>query len=87
MVRAWATQNRLILGQLKTSAKSNKITAIPALLEILAIKGCIVTLDAMGCQTEIAAQIVEQGADYVALKGNHGTVHEKVVEFFDQFDE
>lgn len=88
MVSAWASENHLILGQVKTRDKSNEITAIPELLEILAINGCIVTLDAMGCQTEIAAQIVAQGADYVlALKGNHGTVHEKVVTFFDQLDE
>ena len=88
MVSAWASENHLILGQVKTRDKSNEITAIPELLEILAINGCIVTLDAMGCQPEIAAQIVEQGADYVlALKGNHGTVHEKVVTFFDQLDE
>lgn len=88
MVSAWASENHLILGQVKTSEKSNEITAIPRLLDILAIHGCIVTLDAMGCQTEIAAQIVDQGADYVlSLKGNHGTVHKKVVEFFEQFEE
>lgn len=88
MVSAWANKNHLILGQVKTHEKSNEITAIPQLLEVLAITGCIVTIDAMGCQTEIAAQIIEQGADYVlSLKGNHGTVHQKVVEFFEQFDE
>jgi predicted transposase YbfD/YdcC len=86
MVSAWASANRLILGQLKTEEKSNEITAIPELLRILALEGCIVTIDAMGCQTAIATQIIEQGADYVlALKGNQGTVHDKVVEFFDQF--
>lgn len=85
MVSAWANENHLILGQVKTSEKSNEITAIPGLLEVLAINGCIVTLDAMGCQTDIARQLVERGADYVlSLKGNHGTVHEKVVTFFDQ---
>ncbi len=88
MVSAWARENHLILGQVKTREKSNEITAIPELLDILAIKGCIVTIDAMGCQTEIASQIIEQGADYVlALKGNHGIVHEQVVQFFDQLDE
>jgi predicted transposase YbfD/YdcC len=88
MVSAWANENHLVLGQVKTSEKSNEITAIPRLLEVLAINGCIVTIDAMGCQTEIAMQIVDRGADYVlALKGNHGTIHEKVVTFFDQFDE
>jgi predicted transposase YbfD/YdcC len=86
MVSAWASANRLILGQLKTEEKSNEITAIPKLLRILALEGCIVTIDAMGCQTAIATQIIEQGADYVlALKGNQGTVHDKVVEFFDHF--
>jgi predicted transposase YbfD/YdcC len=87
MVSAWASENHLILGQVKTSEKSNEITAIPRLLEVLALNGCIVTIDAMGCQTEIAAQIVAQGADYVlALNGNHGTVHKQVVEFFEQLD-
>jgi predicted transposase YbfD/YdcC len=88
MVSAWAAANHLVLGQVKTEAKSNEITAIPALLKMLAIKGCIVTIDAMGCQTDSARQIVEQGADYVlSLKGNHGTVHQQVVEFFEQLDE
>ncbi len=86
MISAWASANRLILGQLKTSEKSNEITAIPELLNILAVQGCIVTIDAMGCQTAIAAQIIDQEADYVlALKGNQGMIHQKVVEFFDQF--
>lgn len=84
MVSAWASVNHVVLGQVKTSAKSNEITAIPRLLEMLAIQGCIVTIDAMGCQTEIAAQIVDQGDDSVlALKGNQGTIHEHVVSFFD----
>jgi len=87
MVSAWARENHLILGQVKTRETSHEITAIPELLDILAIKGCIVTIDAMGCQTEIAAHIVAQGADDVfALKGNHGTIHKKVVTFFDQHD-
>lgn len=68
--------------------KSNAMTVIPHLLEMLAITGCIVTIDAMGCQTEIAAHIIEQGADDVlSLKGNPGTVHQKVVEFFEHLDE
>lgn len=88
MVSAWASANHLIVGQVKTREKSNEIIAIPELLDILAINGCIVTIDAMGCQTEIARQIVEQGADYVlALKGNHRLVHEKVMKFFEQLDE
>ena len=65
MVSAWATQNRVVLGQLKTEEKSNEITAIPALLKVLDVSGCIVTIDAMGCQKAIAHQIVEQEADYV----------------------
>lgn len=66
----------MVLGQLATEAKSNEITTIPKLLHL---KGCIVTIDAMGCQTKIAAQIVEQGADYVlALKGNQSTLAAEV---------
>ena len=65
MVSAWATKNELILGQVKTKVKSNEITAIPELLSLLAIEGCIVTIDAMGCQKKIAEQIITQKADYV----------------------
>ena len=76
MVSAWASSNRLVLGQLKVDEKSNEITAIPALLRLLALKGCIVTIDAMGCQTEITQTIIDQGGDYVlALKGNQGSLH------------
>jgi predicted transposase YbfD/YdcC len=83
IVSAWASENGLVLGQVKVDDKSNEITAIPELLRVLEIKGCIVTIDAMGCQKEIAAQITEKKADYVlALKGNHATVHEEVKEFF-----
>jgi predicted transposase YbfD/YdcC len=83
MVSAWAAEQRLVLGQLKTEAKSNEITAIPLLLELLELKGCIVTIDAIGCQTEIAAQIIKQRADYVlSLKGNQGVLHEEVAEYF-----
>ncbi len=83
MVSAWACEQRLVLGQLKTAEKSNEITAIPLLLELLELRGCIVTIDAMGCQTEIAAQIIKQEADYVlSLKGNQGTLHEEVEEYF-----
>ncbi len=79
MVSAWATENRLVLGQVKTEEKSNEITAIPELLKVLALKGCVVTIDAMGCQKEIVKQIVEQEADYViSLKGNQGTLHKEV---------
>lgn len=84
MVSAWATANHLVLGQVKTEAKSNEITAIPKLLEVLALKGCIVTIDAMGCQTEIAAQIVQQDGDYVlGLKQNQGRLYEDVAGLFD----
>ena len=64
MVSAWASQNRLVLGQRKVDDKSNEITAIPELLKVLDLHGCIVTIDAMGTQKEIAKQIVEQGGDY-----------------------
>ena len=83
MVSAWATENGMVLGQRKVDAKSNEITAIPALLDLLALKGCIVTIDAMGCQRAIAQTIVEQGADYVlALKGNQPTLAQAVEQFF-----
>lgn len=83
MVSAWACANRLVLAQEATQEKSNEITAIPKLLALLELKGCIVTIDAMGCQRGIAAQIVEQEGDYVlGLKGNQGALHEAVEEFF-----
>jgi predicted transposase YbfD/YdcC len=83
MVSAWASENRMILGQVKTDKKSNEITAIPELLQTLQLKGCIVTLDAAGCQKNIASQIRHQEADYVlALKGNQGTLREEVEYFF-----
>ena len=83
MVSAWASANRLVLAQLKTDEKSNEITAIPELLQLLVINGCIVTIDAMGCQTEIAKVIIEGEGDYVlALKGNQGTLHDDVHQLF-----
>jgi len=83
MVSAWASTNHLILGQVKVDEKSNEITALPKLLEMLTIKGCIVTIDAMGCQTEIAEKIIDREADYVlALKGNQGTLHSEVQDLF-----
>lgn len=83
-VSAWGSANGLVLGQLKTAEKSNEITAIPHLLELLELKGGIVTLDAMGCQREIVEKIIEKGADYVlAVKGNQGHLYEAVVDFFD----
>lgn len=81
MVSAWAAANRLVLGQLKTDEKSNEITAIPELLKLLTIQGCIVTIDAMGCQSNIAQLIIEQEGDYVlALKGNQGNLHTDVAD-------
>jgi predicted transposase YbfD/YdcC len=83
MVSAWASANCLVLGQLKTDEKSNEITAIPALLELLVIEDCIVTIDAMGCQTEIAQLIIQGQGDYVlALKGNQGTLHHDAQDLF-----
>ena len=85
MVSAWASQNRLVLGQRKVDDKSNEITAIPELLKVLDINGCIVTIDAMGTQKAIAKQIVAQGGDYVlALKGNQGNLFEDVQQIFEQ---
>lgn len=88
IVSAWARENGLVLGQVKVDDKSNEITAIPELLQVLELKGCIVTLDAMGCQKKIAEKIVDSGADYVlALKGNQGTVHEEFKDFLDDLAE
>lgn len=85
LVTAFAAENAIILGQLKTDEKSNEITAIPQLLKIFKLKGCMVTIDAMGCQTAIAEQICEQGGDYVlGLKGNQGTLHAEAINFFEQ---
>lgn len=79
MVSAFAAENRLVLGQVKTDAKSNEITAIPELLALLDIKGCLVSIDAMGCQTEIASTIIKGGGDYLlAVKGNQPTLHNAV---------
>jgi predicted transposase YbfD/YdcC len=87
IVSAWATENRLVFGQIKTEEKSNEITAIPGLLEKLALEGCIVTTDAMGCQYKIADKIVEKKADYLfCLKGNQETLHEDVKEYFSVLD-
>jgi len=83
MVSAWATANCISLGQVVVDEKSNEITAIPKLLEIIAISGCLVTIDAMGCQTEIAEKIVAQKADYIlAVKGNQPTLHDLAKDAF-----
>src|SRR5580704_10135 len=82
MVSAFAARQRLVLGQVKVAEKSNEIVAIPKLLEMMAIEGAIVTIDAMGCQRDIAQKIVDQKADYVlALKGNQGNLREDVEVF------
>jgi predicted transposase YbfD/YdcC len=84
IVNAWATENRLLLGQYKVSEKSNEITAIPELLRILELSNCIITCDAMGCQKNIAKEIIEADADYVlALKGNHEIAHEEISSYLD----
>ena len=83
MVNAWSSQNHLVLGQVKVDAKSNEITAIPQLLEMLLLQGCIVTIDAMGCQREIAQKILDEKADYLlALKKNQGTLYDDVDHLF-----
>jgi predicted transposase YbfD/YdcC len=88
MVSAWATANHLILGQVQVDAKSNEITAIPKLLHLLEIAGCIVTLDAIGCQTEIAQTIIDLDADYVlAVKENQGHLYEDITGLFDAAQE
>ena len=84
MVNAWASENHMALGQRKVNEKSNEITAIPELLEMLEISGCIITIDAMGCQTDIAQQIRDNEADYVlAVKGNQGNMHEDMIALFE----
>jgi predicted transposase YbfD/YdcC len=83
LVSAWASEARLVLGQVAVEEKSNEITAIPDLLELLVLEGCIVTIDAMGTQRAIAAQIIEQKGDYVlALKENQGNLYEHVADSF-----
>lgn len=83
MVSAWASANHIMLGQLKVNEKSNEITAIPKLLDLLVVKGCIVTIDAMGCQKDIVSAIVEKEANYlIAVKGNQGSLQEQVKDSF-----
>jgi predicted transposase YbfD/YdcC len=84
LVSAWAVANGMVLGQMRTSDHSNEITAIPALLDLLKVKGCIVTIDAEGCQTDIAKRIGEKKADYVlAVKANQPHLLEQTKDFFD----
>ncbi len=83
MVSAWAATQRLVLGQRKIDDKSNEISALPELLHVLALEGCIVTIDALGCQTEIAETIIEGGADYIlAVKENQGKLFEDIQDLF-----
>ena len=85
MVSAWCNANEMVLGQLSTNDKSNEITAIPRLLKLIDIGNAVVTIDAMGCQKEIAKAIVAEGGNYVLqLKGNQGGLHDETVELFDQ---
>jgi predicted transposase YbfD/YdcC len=85
LVSAFATEARIVLGQVATAEKSNEITAIPELLRLLDLRGTTVSIDAMGCQREISKQIIEGGGDYLlGLKGNQGTLHEDVKLFFEQ---
>lgn len=84
MVSAWAARNHVVLGQIKTDAKSNEITAIPRLLELLHIKGAVITIDAMGCQTAIAEKIISRGANYMlAVKENQPTLSSEICAAFD----
>jgi predicted transposase YbfD/YdcC len=84
LVSAWATENRLVFGQVRTEDKSNEITAIPTLLEKIALEGSVITIDAMGCQYDIANKIVKGKADYLfSLKGNQETLHDDVKEYFE----
>ena len=84
MVSAWASEQSVVLGQVRCEEKSNEITAIPELLKILSLAGCIVTIDAIGCQKEIVREIVEKKADYViSLKGNQGKLHKDIKDYLD----
>ena len=85
MVSAWASANHLSLGQVVVDAKSNEITAIPKLLQMLELSGALVTIDAMGCQTEIAQKILDAGGDYcLAVKQNQPTLHQGIADYFAQ---
>jgi predicted transposase YbfD/YdcC len=85
MVSTWATENQLVLGQRKVDDKSNEITAVPQLLKLLDIQGCIVTLDAINAQTKIAQEIVDRGGDYIlAVKENQGHLHEDMYALFEE---
>ncbi len=83
MVSAWATDRGILLGQVKTNVKSNEITAIPKLLDLINVKNCLISIDAIGCQVDIAKKITDLGGDYLfSLKGNQGTLRDDVEHFF-----
>ena len=83
LVSAWASENQLVLGQFKVDEKSNEITAIPSLLDVLSLKGCVITIDAMGCQTKIAKKIIDKKADYMlAVKENQSALLENITDSF-----
>jgi predicted transposase YbfD/YdcC len=85
MLNAWSVENRLVLGQLAVEEKSNEITAIPQLMDILDLKGCVITADALNCQKAVAAKAIEKKADYLlALKGNHPVFYEEVRTYMDE---
>jgi predicted transposase YbfD/YdcC len=85
MISAWCSGQNLVLGQTMVDKKSNEITAIPQLLDLLTIKGAIVTIDAMGCQRDIARKIIDKEADYIlSLKGNRGNMHDNIKRFFEK---
>lgn len=85
ILNAWSSNNQIILGQVKTEQKSNEITAIPELLDMLELSGAVITIDAMGCQTKIAEKITEAEADYVlAVKGNQGNLEDDIINAFSQ---
>lgn len=84
MMGAWASQNKLLLGQLKVDEKTNEMIVMPQLLEILSIKGCIITADALNCQKAVAEKIVEKEADYIlAVKGNHPILEAQIIQSFE----
>jgi len=88
LISAFASEARIILAQKKVDCKTNEITEIPDLLEWLDLRGAIVTIDAMGCQKEIASQIIDQGGNYIlALKGNQSNLHDEIINYFDQAKE
>jgi predicted transposase YbfD/YdcC len=88
IVNAWSCANSMVLGQIKVDGKSNEITAIPEILDVLSIKGAIVTIDAMGAQKDIVERIISHDADYViSLKGNQGTLHNAVKDAFNLYDQ